>query len=102
MIRNNEFREILLNRLSNLENIPDNGKGTEFENTITVLLKYHSVLLKEYDRLHPDLSGVKEVHVRDKQPMPDASHVGGYLHVFDNVANCNITLIDNALNIEIK
>lgn len=107
MIRNNEYRDKLVALMQDCQQeykrLTDaNEPISRVMHTLRSSYAYKH-LLQDYDRLHPETVQVESVIVRDKRGYKDEpAHMKGCVTLFHNLSCCNITLIDNALNIEIK
>ena len=104
MIRNNEYRGMLLAKLEVASTKRDNQIKSGFlHDSVNQNYRDLQKLLSEYDRLHPESMQVESVIVRDKRGYKDEpAHMKGCVTLFHNLSGCNITLIDNCLNIELK
>lgn len=96
-MRNNEYRERLVDGIKNIKSWVDSDMlNKEVKSQAEFLLSTYNRLLAEYDRLHPELSGVSRLVVETK------SGYGFRCKIHDSVNGCNITVIDGTLNVEIK
>lgn len=102
-MRNAEYIDKLIAEIGKLKEVVEHYQHSPTDGANRAYLKSLETLLQEYDRLHPQTIQVESVLIRDKRGYKNAPpQMQGCVTLFDNLSGCNITVIDNVLNVEIQ